>query len=131
MGTMVLTSLILLSCGKALPEIEGMDLSAWRHDKNGCSQIRSESMEKLSDQKDKLLALSEMDIVKLLGRPDVNELSDRNQKLYYYYLEAGSHCPGGDTTAEARRLAIRFNAMGLAKEVRFEEHYAADNSVQP
>jgi hypothetical protein len=66
-------------------------------------------------EKEKLLALDEMQIVSLLGRPDRNELYSSKQKFYYYFIEPSPDCGARDATAE--RLAIRFNAMGLAKEV--------------
>lgn len=70
-------------------------------------------------EKEKLLALDEMKIVKLLGKPDRNELFTRNQKFYEYFLEPSPEC-GGNSTKVAKKLVIRFNAMGLAKEVAIE-----------
>ena len=60
-----------------------------------------------------------MQIVKLLGRPDQNELSTRNQKFFYYFLEPAPAC-GTATDSLSARLSIRFNAVGLAKEVAIE-----------
>jgi outer membrane protein assembly factor BamE (lipoprotein component of BamABCDE complex) len=71
-------------------------------------------------QSKKLLALSEQEIVTLLGKPDENELYKRNQKFYYYFLEPSKQC--SDTLGEndPQKLVIRFNAIGLAKEVSIE-----------
>ncbi len=71
-------------------------------------------------QHDKLLALEELQIVELLGKPDQNELYKRNQKYFYYYLQSSKECNTGDSTLLPKRLSIRFNAMGLAKEIRVE-----------
>jgi outer membrane protein assembly factor BamE (lipoprotein component of BamABCDE complex) len=71
----------------------------------------------LISQKEELKGLSEDDIIELLGRPDRNELYKRNQKFYYYDLEPGKPC---DSTAHNQQLILRFNAMGLAKEVAIE-----------
>jgi hypothetical protein len=111
--------LILLSCGKSLPELKGIDKETWMDDKGACKNVRSPMIDDLKSQKDQLLALSEMQLVELLGRPDENELYKRNQKFYTYYLEPGPTCDSskGD---EALKLIIRFNAMGLAKEVIVE-----------
>ncbi len=76
--------------------------------------------ESIVAQREKLLALKELQIVDLLGKPDQNELSKRNQKFYYYFLQPAKECNTGDSTITPKRLAIRFNAMGLAKEVRIE-----------
>jgi outer membrane protein assembly factor BamE (lipoprotein component of BamABCDE complex) len=111
--------LILSSCGRDLPKIEGFDLEQWRKDKNACGTYRTENLAAILSQKEKLLALKEMQVVELLGRPDRNELYKRNQKFYYYYLKPAPECSTyhADSTA---RLAIRFNAMGLAKEIMIE-----------
>jgi hypothetical protein len=110
--------LILTSCGKSLPELENLDLKAWKDDKNACGVYRSGNIEAIRTQKEKLLALDESKIISLLGRPDRNELYKRNQKFFYYYLQPGPAC--SKPTEKATRLAIRFNAMGLAKEVAIE-----------
>jgi len=105
-------------CGKSLPELENLNLTDWKNDKNGCATYRSQHIEEIKTQKEKLLALNEAQIIKLLGRPDRNELYKRNQKFYQYYLEAGANC--ATPKESALKLAIRFNAMGLAKEIAIE-----------
>jgi hypothetical protein len=109
----------LFSCGKSLPELKGINKESWTDDKGACKNVRSRMIDDVKSQKDQLLALSEMQLVELLGRPDENELYKRNQKFYTYYLEPGPTCDSltGD---EALKLVIRFNAMGLAKEVVVE-----------
>jgi hypothetical protein len=110
---------LFISCGKSLPTLEGVDLQLWKEDKNGCSRKRSAMQEAIVAQKDKLLALGELQVAELLGKPDQNELYKRNQKFFYYYLQPAKECNAGDTLAP-KRLSIRFNAMGLAKEIRVE-----------
>ncbi len=109
---------ILFSCGNALPELEGIDLEQWKHDRNGCRNKRSMMTEALKKEKAKLQALTEMEIIDLLGRPDANELLKRNQKQYYYFLDPSARCDNHDSTG--LKLSIRFNAMGLAKEISIE-----------
>jgi hypothetical protein len=111
--------LILVSCGKPLPTLEGIDLQTWKDDKDGCSGKRSTMLSAINSQSEKLLALSESEIISLLGRPDENELFKRNQKFYYYLVEPSKIC--SDTiTVDPKKLVIRFNAIGLAKEVVVE-----------
>lgn len=59
-----------------------------------------------------------MEVVTLMGKPDQNELYKRNQKFYYYYLTPGPACSTPDSAAT--RLVLRFNAIGLAREVSIE-----------
>lgn len=99
-----------------------MDMQTWREDRNGCAGVRAGEVEKIDHQKDKLLGLSELDVVEVLGKPDINELSKRNQKFYYYYIESGPAC-GSLKADNPVALAIRFNAVGLAKEIRLEKVY--------
>lgn len=109
--------LIVSACGKPLPQFENMDLEVWKADRNGCKHGREKMIESLKAQKDKLKGLSEDDIMKLLGRPDQNELWKRNQKFFKYFLSPSKNC--GSDSAEVK-LIIRFNAMSLAKEVEIE-----------
>ena len=109
---------LAFSCGKPLPQFENMDMAKWRNDKNGCKGDRVKMLPALNEQKGKLKALSEDEILELLGRPDQNELWKRNQKFYHYFLEASIKCDS--TKKYAQKLTIRFNAMKLAKEVVIE-----------
>ncbi len=121
MQKLVLFSLffsLLLSCGKPLPTLDGIDLEKWKEDKAGCGTLRQSLITALDKQREKIKSLSESDVVELLGRPDKNELLKRNQKFFYYFLEPGPTCANGNT--EFKKLMIRFNAIGLAKEVSIE-----------
>jgi hypothetical protein len=117
--SLILVSIILVSCGKSLPELNGIDEKSWKDDKNGCIGRRTAMIASVKSEKDKLLALDEMQIVDLLGKPDRNELFTRNQKFYAYFLEPSKECKG-DSSKAVLKLVIRFNAMGLAKEVAVE-----------
>lgn len=111
--------LVIISCGKPVPKLEGFDQQLWKNDRNACLGKRIVFEETLRKEKQKLLSLSEMQIVDVLGRPDQNELYKRNQKFYTYFLEPAPMCKG-DSTAQPKKLIVRFNAMGLAKEVNIE-----------
>jgi hypothetical protein len=114
-GTVTLVFLLMLSCGKEVPKLDGIDLRTWRKDQKGCGGDRSSMIAAIEQERNKLLALDEIQIVKLLGNPDRNELFKRNQKFYYYFLEPAPECKVPNPSA--KKLIIRFNAMGLAKEV--------------
>jgi hypothetical protein len=107
------------SCDKPLPTLEGIDLEKWREDKNACQHMRPSMREAIERQREKFLSLDQMQVVKLLGKPDQNELYSRNQKFFYYFIEPAPTC-GVATDSAALKLVIRFNAVGLAKEVSVE-----------
>jgi hypothetical protein len=111
--------LFLFSCGKSLPSFEDIDLQAWKNDKHACDGTRSSSMKAMESQSKKLLALSQQEVIALLGKPDENELYKRNQKFFYYFVQPAASCTNSDTN-NPKKLVIRFNAMGLAKEVSVE-----------
>ena len=122
MSRLLFSSLILIfmliSCRKAVPELQDFDQAAWKDDKDGCVGNRSKMLPIIDREKEKLLALSEVEIVGLLGTPDQRELYSRNQKFYFYSIAPAPSCGAGTTGA---KLVIRFNAMGLAKEVRIDK----------
>lgn len=118
--SLAFTLFIFCSCGPSIPHLEDIDEAAWKNDKNGCKGERVKMIESLLSQKEKLLALSELDIVDVLGKPDKQELYKRNQKFYYYSILPSPEC-NPSTSADSRQLVIRFNAMGLAKEIVTEE----------
>lgn len=109
---------MLVSCGKSTPELNGVDLDVWKADPKACGNKRMVFANALETEKEKLKALSEMQIVELLGKADETELYKRNQKFLYYYLAPGPDCTAPDSSA--LRLIIRFNAIGLAKEISIE-----------
>ena len=115
----VVPLLFLLSCGKALPTFEDVDLHAWKDDKFACSGQRSRMLQSIERQSEKLLSLDEREVIALLGNPDENELYKRNQKFYYYFVQPSRRCADSITTVP-KKLVIRFNAVGLAKEVLVE-----------
>lgn len=109
---------IVASCGKPMPVLKGIDTAAWQADKNGCSGSRASTLGTLREQTHDFLGLSEMEIIEVFGKPDKNELYKRNQKFYYYFLQPSADCPTPAPTPLT--LAVRFNAMGLAKEISIE-----------
>lgn len=107
-----------MGCGKPLPSLGNVNLQDWKNDRNGCNGSRLAMKESILSQKDKLLALSETDLVKLLGKSDETELYKRSEKFYKYYFHGGPGC--AKDTIPASTMIIRFNAMNLAKEVVIE-----------
>lgn len=114
----LLVVLLLCECARPTPAFQEVDWDVWKSDPDGCAGKRIAFVEPLQRQRDLFKSLSEMDIVKLMGKPDQNELYQRNQKFYSYFFQAGTEC---DHPHEgALRIIIRFNAMGLAKEITIE-----------
>jgi hypothetical protein len=115
----IVSLLFLFSCGKSLPSFEDIDLQAWKDDKQACHGKRSSMIDAMKNQSEKLLALSQQEVIALLGKPDENELYKRNQKFFYYFVQPSASCSNSGTP-NPKKLVIRFNAVGLAKEVSVE-----------
>ena len=109
---------LLMSCGKPIPVLDRFNITEWKNDKNGCAGKRILNRESIIQQKEKLLSLTETDLVRLIGKPDETELYKRSEKFYKYYFSNGPGCPKDSIASSA--LIVRFNAMGLAKEVVVE-----------
>jgi hypothetical protein len=106
------------SCGRDEIRLEGFDSDQWREDRFSCAGRREQLSAALMNQREKLLAHDELEIVDVLGKPDENELYKRNEKFYYYYIQPAAKC---NTPADQpKRLIIRFNSVGLAKEILIE-----------
>ncbi|HRK54410.1 MAG TPA: hypothetical protein PK185_10890 [Cyclobacteriaceae bacterium] len=115
---LLLLFVLLSACSPSLPVLDGVDLKIWKEDKDGCKGDRSKMIEAITQEKEKLKSLSEMEIIQLLGRPDENDLLQRSQKFYVYYLEPGPHCD--PAFEESKKLILRMNALGLTKEVQIK-----------
>ncbi len=109
------TICLLACCTPKNPEIRFIDLAKWQTDRHGCTGYRSESANAIFQQKEKLLGLTENQVLRLLGKPDAAELYRRNQKIYYYSLTADSTC--SHPAQKPLKLALYFNATGRVKEV--------------
>lgn len=113
----VLLTVCLFSC--AGPDSLGkLDLKAWRDDRGSCKGQRTQLLADFMAVRDQLKGIHSNDLGKILGRPDVNQITDRNQKLYVYYVEKGPQC-GENTGAKssAKSVALRVSAIGLVTEV--------------
>jgi hypothetical protein len=109
------------SCGdkRKTRKLEKFDSSAWIADKDGCSGIRLAMKDSLLKAKYTMRGLRMNEIQRVLGHPDAEELAERNQKYYIYYLEPGPGCTHGLDTSLA--LFVRFSAVGIANEFTLKD----------
>lgn len=112
--------LLLLTACTHQPNLKEFDLEKWRADRGGCRGLRSTQVDQLKALRQELKGMTANNFAEQFGKPDVNQLADRNQEYYVYFLEAGPHCQDIRTPSEARTVAVRFSALGLATEVTFQ-----------
>jgi hypothetical protein len=109
------------SCGEKRKErkLEKFDSIAWKTDRDGCNGIRVSMKDNLLKSKYTMRGLTTREVLDLMGHPDAEELADRNQKYYIYFIEPGPACTGFGGKATA--LYVRFSAVGIANEFTFRE----------
>jgi hypothetical protein len=106
-----------LSCTSSI-ELEDFSAEDWKSDRNGCLGKRGPMLESVMTQKEQILGKAEHDVLKVMGRPDKNELYRRQQKFYIYYLEPGPLCEVSlQASDSASYLSLRFNATGIVNEI--------------
>lgn len=110
----------ILGCGPAPDQFGKLDLKKWRSDRGGCNGVRATLVPDFKAEIQNLKGKTANTIGELLGRPDVNQIADRNQKFYIYFLEKGTHCDQSGGKSASRSVAIRMSAIGLATEITFQ-----------
>lgn len=110
---------LLSSCTKQ-PDLSGFDAEKFLQDEAGCQGIRSSQISWLKAHKENLKGVSSNDIEDILGKPDIQQLADRNQEYYVYFLEKGPQCENIKNPSQAYCMAFRFSAIGLATEITFQ-----------
>ncbi|MVM39837.1 hypothetical protein GO730_23200 [Spirosoma sp. HMF3257] len=109
-----------MACNPAPDTFGKLDLKKWRGDRGGCNGVRATLVPDFRAEIQNLKGKTTNTIGELLGRPDINQIADRNQKFYIYFLEKGSHCDQPGLKSNSRSVAIRMSAIGLATEVTFQ-----------
>lgn len=103
------------------PDLQGFPVDKWQADKGGCQSVRMDLLPEFKKIRHNLKGTSSNDFVELFGRPDINEIADRNQEFYVYFLEPGPHCQDITKKSDAASVAIRFSSVGLAAEITFQK----------
>jgi outer membrane protein assembly factor BamE (lipoprotein component of BamABCDE complex) len=60
----------------------------------------------------------------LFGKPDAEELLERSQKIYIYYITPGPKCTKGTSSIQDQKaLTVRFDALGKVREIMLHDSY--------
>ena len=108
--------LISVSCTQSF-SLQDFDEEKWKNDKKGCNGNRMEMINTLINSKEELLKKSDFQISQVLGKPDKQELLERSQKFFIYFISPASDCDQFDQNASSIYLQIRFNALLKSNEV--------------
>lgn len=102
------------SCTKKV-DVGDFDVEAWQADSKGCTGVRATMTEDIMALKPKLLELYQKSVIEVLGQPEEQELYERSQTYYVYYLDPAEDCE--NSSENPRKLMVRFTALGIANEV--------------
>jgi hypothetical protein len=111
-------SFFITSCS-APDQLGSLDLVQWRNDRGGCGGKRMALLKDFEKSEPELLAKHIDTITKALGRPDVFQLGGRDTKSYVYFFESGTHCQDKSKPSAAKRVTLKFNAVGLLSEIKY------------
>jgi hypothetical protein len=109
----------LFSCTHK-PDLNGLNVALFKKDRGGCNGDRLKQIAWLKSNKMTWKGVSSNDMEDILGKPDIQQLADRNQEYYIYFLERGEHCAKITNPSQAKTMAFRFSAIGLATEITFQ-----------
>lgn len=118
---LLLMMLLTISCKKGI-DIPNFDEKAFQQDKKGCSGTRENMREELFNITSQLKGLSQEQIKATLGKPDQQELAERNQKYFVYFIEPSIDCPKNTSEEEPLTMFIRFSALNRSTEISFKNY---------
>ena len=111
---------LLISCSKQADTFGRLDLVKWRADRSGCTGERAGQLNNFKEIEADLLSKSSNEIADLLGKPDIQQLAERNQKYYIYFVEKGTQCDDIKNPSAAMKVVLRINAVGLVSEITYQ-----------
>ena len=107
---------ILLLSGCSNDISVSFDSESWKSDTYGCKEKRIKLYKEIIGYQNEILGITNNQIIRILGKPERNELYRRNQKFFIYHISPASKCSYA-YNGEALFLFVRFNAVGLSQEV--------------
>jgi hypothetical protein len=114
---------MVTACSSSAKEFN-FDDKSWKNDLNGCKGDRVKLAPQVETFRMKLLTRKEYVIRGLFGKPDAEELLERSQKIYIYYISPGPKCKTGSTDIQDQKaLSVRFDALGKVREIMLHDTY--------
>lgn len=109
------------ACSTTPDKLGKLDLKKWRSDRKACNGVRATLANDFKAEEKQLLGKFIDETGELLGRPDIHQLGERNTKFYVYFLEKGPQCDNIAQKSQAKKVILKFNAVGLLSEITYQE----------
>ena len=110
----------MVACSGQPDKLGTLDLKKWRGDRGACEGRRVEQVDAFKAEQKQLMGKFIDEVGEILGRPDIHQLGERNIKFYVYFLEKGSQCEGNQKLSKAKKVVLKFNAVGLLSEITYQ-----------
>jgi len=114
-GLFVLFLPMVFSCESEI-SIGGFETQKWKEDPNGCNGNREKLLTKLISNQSKVIGHNEMEVKKLLGKPDATDIRSRGQKFFEYGVKGGNLC-NPESFHQPEILRVRFDALDRVTEI--------------
>ncbi len=108
----------ICSCDKKI-QLGSFNPTRWQNDFNGCDGNREIQLRFLNGLKKDFEGLSETQLISILGKPNKQELKERNCKSYYYYCAPGKQCFMNLGAEKTAYLIVEMNAISRVSLLRF------------
>ncbi|MBC5773265.1 hypothetical protein H8S95_04245 [Pontibacter sp. KCTC 32443] len=108
--------------------LRGFDSETWKADKNACKGDRAKLSSEFEKIRKELYGKKEYIVRNVLGKPDKEDLLERSQRIYYYYLEAGPQCQDNKILTDVNRAEVRINSLGKVSEITYNN---PDKIIKP
>ncbi len=109
------------SCSSRPDNLGKLDLKKWRGDRNACNGVRARLAVDFKAEQKQLIGKFIDEVGETLGRPDIHQLGERNTKFYVYFLEKGPQCEDITKKSQAKKVILKFNAVGLLSEITYQD----------
>ncbi|SKC16563.1 hypothetical protein [Dyadobacter psychrophilus] len=119
-GSIAAMLFCFFACSTPPDKLGNLDLVKWRGDRGGCNDVRAGLEKDFRSIEKQLKGKFADDIGDLLGRPDIHQLGERNQKYYVYFLSKGEQCSDIKSKSNAPKVILKFNAVGLLSEITYQ-----------
>jgi hypothetical protein len=116
LSLILLVLISITSCYKKI-ELRNFEPTLWKADHDGCKGDRNKLLPDLNEIKKQFEGMSETH--QYLGKPNRQELKERNCKSYYYFISPTSACESIIPSDKTSFLIVEMDALNRVMLMRF------------
>src|SRR5687767_13724750 len=116
---LIIIGCLITGCS-AKPDLPDFDEAIWQKDVRSCDNKRPGMVASLRKNTQNLIGLRHNEIIEVLGKPEGNSLEKSGERVYYYFIQPGSHCQNKKQISDANKVFIRFDALDRAYKMKID-----------